>query len=366
MMFKQNDMFYYLCIYLIILYSRVFRSKKMFFSSKTILKDIISCPELEQFKDLLIPGGNFFAGESLENSLEQLNSMQPTWDIQDMLSGLELLISLPDKDTTNYVFYSSDDLNYADVPSFISIPALKRSSGMPYAVLISGGAYGAVCNLSEALPVASKLTSLGVHCFIINYTTARPTDKENGLFPKPLDDVASILNKIWSMSEYFNIEPDNYIMYGFSAGGHLAAMWATEISGYKKYNMTPPKMLALAYPLISMDTMPESKIKDFMLTMMYGKNHTREDEERYIVDRHITSSYSPVYVLQASDDDMVSVSNSHMLVNALRQNNVLHKYELVQSGGHGFGLGNSTPAKGWVERSLDFYKNIYGGEPHEQ
>lgn len=334
----------------------------MIVTKDTTLRELNEAPELTAAKDALISGGNYFEGETADWSLQDLNEKFGTWGASDMVYGvLRLLRVLASGEPTVYSVYSPEEIatepRKAQAKLFY-LPAEKvvRREGAPFVLLTSGGAYGAVCTLPESLPVAAKLNELGYTCFCLNYRTAVPEDAANGLFPMPADDFAAAWRFIKAHETDFGVCAEHYLAGGFSAGGHLAAMWGTEHKGARHYGIPQPKMLLLDYPMISMDTVEEGPIRTFMLNMMFGAEHDRVEEEDYLVHYHIDRKYPAVYHVQAADDTTVLPVNASLLKAAAEQMEVPYRLELLEHAGHGFGLGSDTDAAGWVERAMAFYE----------
>ena len=172
--------------------------------------------------------------------------------------------------------------------------------------------------------------------------------------PKPLDDLAAAWQFIKKHQVEFGVEPEDYIVGGFSAVGHTAAMWGTGHLGYRKYDIPSPRLLMLVYPLITMDCIENGLTKDFMLTGMLGADRISETEHDYEVDRHIDASYPIVYLVQSMDDDTVPPESAERMEAALDRAGIVCQIEWLESGGHGFGLGSETSGKGWVERAVEF------------
>ncbi len=332
----------------------------MIVTKDTTLRELNEAPELAVARDSLISGGGYFEGETADLSLEDLNVRFGTWSWKDMVYGVtRLLTALKDRGDVCRV-YSGEEIAAdprKEQAKLFWLPA-DRKRHPEFVILMSGGAYGAVCTLPESLPVAAKLNELGFDCFCLNYRTAVPEDIENGLFPKPADDFAAAWNYIREREQDFGVEAENYIAGGFSAGGHLAAMWGTAHKGARHYDIPQPKMLMLDYPLISTDTMDDGPVKTFMLNMMFGEGHDRPAEEEYMIHRHIDRNYPPVYHVQALDDPTVLPVNASLLKAALEQMDVPYRQELTETGGHGFGLGSEMDAAGWVDRAVKFYEEV--------
>lgn len=324
----------------------------------TKLKDVASAPELAQARGQLISGGvDWFSGEGGELTLEELQRRNPTWNHRDMIYGLKRLQEVSGMvDRYVYPVYTVEEAErdpHLGQVHLIHLPAGRRRNGL-YAILLAGGAYGAVCTMVESLPVAAKLNELGITSFCLNYRTAVQESFVTGLMPKPLDDLAAAWRLIHSQQGVFGVNAADYIVGGFSAGGHTAALWGTPHLGFRKYGIPAPKMLLLAYPLISMENLKPGPVTDYISLGLFGAGHTGEDIRRYAAHLHVDADYPRVYLVQSMDDDTVPPKDSDDLWLALERAGVLFRMERPASGGHGFGLGSATPANGWVERALAF------------
>lgn len=330
---------------------------------ETKLSEINSAPVFSQAKGHFIGGSPaVFEGEAGEMTLRQLNQKNPTWYYQDIIYGLQRLQQVS-QSCEQYIYPVYTDAEIVRAPELAPVQLFylptEKKKKLPFVILLAGGAYGAVCTMVEALPVAAKLNELGADCFCLNYRTARQDTFEQGLMPKPLDDLAAAWRFIERHHKEYGIEPEDYIVGGFSAGGHTAAMWGTPHLGSRRYGIPVPQLLLLDYPLITMDCMKDNPVKDYMLTGMFGAERTRETERNYEVHLHVDVSYPNIYLVQSMDDDTVPLENSERMEKALKKSGVRYQIEILESGGHGFGLGSATPGKGWVERALEFYRAEY-------
>ena len=117
----------------------------------------------------------------------------------------------------------------------------------PVAIICPGGGYHWVCSFSEGLPYAQKLNSMGYSAFVVHYNCG--VGKE---YPAPHDDLSRAIKEIMAHSDEWNLDMENYSLWGSSAGGHLVASFGTDSMGYKKYNLPKPGAIILSYPVISM------------------------------------------------------------------------------------------------------------------
>ena len=316
----------------------------MDFSENTRLKEIYEAAHLAPIRDCLISGGSFFVDNG-ELTLAQLQEKNPTWNTADILFGLKRLES----------HYEVCGVYQQDLPRLRSVkltwlPAQKKKHDI-FVILLAGGAYGAVCTMVESLLAAARLNEQGYDCFCLNYRTAVPESFVKGLLPEPLDDLAAAIRYIQERSAHFGVDTDHYAVSGFSAGGHTASLWGTEHLGARKYGIRQPKCLILGYPLITMANVPEGPLKQYMCSGMFGAGFTEEDIQNYDASRHADSAYPPTYIVRAADDPTVSLRDGDAMLLALKDKCLL---EQAQQGGHGFGLGSTTPLRGWVNRAAQW------------
>ena len=310
------------------------------------LREIMALPCFVQMQGQFVSSsmGDWFK-DKYDLTLPQLQEQNPTWFHGDILYGLNRLKEVA-SERAQYVYAVGDGIHLIHLPA-------KNKKFDSFAILMAGGAYGAVCTLGESLPVAAKLNALGMDCFCLNYRTATKSSFLKGLMPQPMDDLASTWKFIKANEARFGVKAENYIAGGFSAGGHLAAMWGTPHHGARSYGIPNPKMLMLVYPLISMENL-HGPGATMIGTGMFGAGFGKKKVQDYAAHRHVDAGYPSVYLVQAVDDDTVSIQDSYDMESALKEAGVPHAIERVASGGHGFGLGSATPASGWVERELQF------------
>ena len=214
----QLNILYIIGSYLSIHFEHFSQGGYEVFSKNTSLRDIYEAEHLSPIKDCLVSGGNFFAVNG-HLSLSELQAKNPTWFADDILYGLKRLKS------SYEVHKTCEDIS-VDLSGLglIWFPARAKKRDT-YFILLAGGAYGAVCTMVEALPVAARLNELGYDCFCLNYRTATQASFTNGLFPKPMDDLAAAIIYIDKNKKHFGVTPNDYALVGFSAGGHLASTW---------------------------------------------------------------------------------------------------------------------------------------------
>ncbi len=335
----------------------------MRFHGKMTIRELYAAEELSSMQGNWISSVNDqWALTAMDKTLEDIHTQNPTWGLTDMLSGINRVseVALSGQQFVFPVYTEKEICASPDKvqTQLIFLPA-EDGKKEGFIILLAGGAYGAVCSLPEALPAAAELNKQGYSCFCLNYRTASQESFEKGLMPKPLEDVAAALRFIRDKEDLFGVNPDRYLIGGFSAGGHAAAMWGTMHQGARHYHLPQPKGLLLAYPMVSSELFPESPMVNWIKQGMYGKEYTKAEEQSYSVDRHIDSAYPPVYLVRATDDDTVPDKHHENLMLVLNNKDVRVCLEEADNGGHGFGAGSDTPLKGWLQRAAEF---LYGTE----
>lgn len=332
----------------------------MEFTKDTVVKSFNDAPTFAQAKGKLFGfSGDYLAGERGEKTLEQLLAEFPTWDLGDIILGLNRLQEVA-SGGIQYVYpvYSAEQIMndpQRNQVQLFYLPA-KNKQISTYAILLSGGGYFSVCTLGESLPVAAKLNDMGISCFCLNYRTIQIENIAAGVLPKPLEDLAAAWHFIKQNETAFEVDANDYIVGGFSAGGHTAALWGTQHIGYKSYDIPAPKMLMLAYPLLSAANLPEDPGIALFCQAMFGQGYTEETIAHYSVVQNVDDTYPKTYLIQNADDDTVPVKDSEEFEKAAKEVGVECFVERHNTGGHGFGLGSACEANGWVERAMTFLK----------
>lgn len=328
----------------------------MTINEKTTLRELSLSPEYKQIGRDLLTGGTFYS-EDIDDTLEDLHRKHPHWAIPEMYIALDRLAEL-EKSGEKYVFelYTEEEIEEdpdKEEVKVVYMPAYDHDPSRPYAVLTSGGGYRTVCSLTEAYSVSARLNELGITCFAVNYRTTKQDGRK--LLPGPIDDLAKAMGFIEDNKEKFHVDPDNYFIAGFSAGGHLAGEWGTDNHGAKTYGISSPKFSILMYPAVAFhigDELPENRA---FIEGVLGKGCTLEDVREYDITRHIGPDYPDVYFIQAKNDPFVNVKNADYLFAALDKAGIPFVKEITETGGHGFGLGNCTELAGWPERVLKHF-----------
>ena len=100
-------------------------------------------------------------------------------------------------------------------------PEIDASRLHPMVLICPGGGYTMTSD-REAEPVALAFLAQGIHAAVLRYTVS-----PNGYFPAQLFEAARAVEIIRAHAEEWYCNTEQVVLCGFSAGGHLAASYAT-------------------------------------------------------------------------------------------------------------------------------------------
>ncbi|MBR4710872.1 MAG: alpha/beta hydrolase [Clostridia bacterium] len=244
----------------------------------------------------------------------------------------------PARSGTNIVWFPSDD------------PA---ADGRPFILLVPGGGFVNVWNLTEGWPVADQYNRLGYHVFILTYRV----DAKERLLEKNMEDFSRALHIIRENRDRFHADADRCITCGFSAGGYLVCLWNTPM-GYAAHGLPAPRAVFPVYPVVSLkDEIRYGAADPGEAVRLYGCPVAEAARTDYEIPEH-AEGFPPCAIFLAADDGLVHPDNSRMLAAALERLGIPCRLEIGPAGGHGFADGTGMCMAGWTERAVRWYESL--------
>lgn len=206
----------------------------------------------------------------------------------------------------------------------------EQGSG-PGVLVFPGGGYG-MTSLDEGCRVARRLAQAGISAGVCLYRVAPAT------YPAPLLDGCRAVRMFRSIARDGGFDPSNVTLLGFSAGGHLAGLVATQSTASDpaedEHCGRPhvPEGLALIYPLVSLLGVTHRPSVERLL----GSSPDEELRVSLSVERRVTRALPPLFVVHASDDVVVPVAQSLDLVARCVNLGLRPELHVLDRGGHGF------------------------------
>ena len=312
----------------------------MFYNDQK-MKEILQDESLAKLRDLMFPSEyNAWITDDDITQKKMSESFRGVGDYAERLNFLKTHIETGE--ITREKVYSESEVRSDSSKVGVQVLEYRNRGSNKVAIIIPGGGYSNVCSFCEGWPIAQELFERGYNCFVLYYRVF-----PNAYMPNPIEDVARLVKRI--KENYPDLDLNGYLMLGFSAGGHLAGIWATK-QGYPRYNLPKPKFLSLTYPVIDL-----SLKKGVTRANCLGENCSEEEVKKYSVYTNVDENYPETYLWQGRNDQCISFENSVIMDKALTENNVKHKYVVYDDTCHGVGVGKGTCAEGWIDDMIKFF-----------
>jgi len=219
-------------------------------------------------------------------------------------------------------------------------PPAEKASGAAI-VVCPGGGYGHLAD-HEGHTVAVWLNQIGITAAVLKYRLGPRYGH-----PSPIQDAARAIRTLRARAAEWRLDPNRIGIWGFSAGGHLAATAATHFDDGDAKAADPiervssrPDLAVLAYPVISMlSEITHAGSRKNLL----GDSPSPALVELLSNEKQVTPQTPPVFLFHTADDSAVNVENSLLFAEALRKAKVRFELHVFEKGRHGVGLAQSDP-----------------------
>lgn len=218
----------------------------------------------------------------------------------------------------------------------------------PVFLVLPGGGYHHLA-AHEGEPIAHWLNEQGLHAAVVHYKVGP------GCWPRALHDARDALAAMRDGETSMPVDRTRVGVIGFSAGGHLAAMLATDsptIPGTDRWRFAGrPDAAILAYPVVELRESFSGRIANpdaFRAEELLG-----EDADAALISELSTATritaveeepMPPMFIWTTSDDEGVHPLHSVAMMMSLAVAGVPFEGHVFQSGQHGLGLAESDPA----------------------
>ncbi len=227
-------------------------------------------------------------------------------------------------------------------PGFYAFfPSQQENKGA--AVLICpGGGYERLAYQISGTQLAKWFNTLGISAFVLNYRLPNSPDLKQREIA-PLQDAERAMRVIRSNADKWQIKADKVGVMGTSAGGHLAANLGTATEDLAKIGddsdkfSFAPNFMILVSSVITMGEYTHATSKKNLL----GANPSTGLIEKYSLEKQVTATTSPTFIVHAADDKAVNVRNSLMFYNALLDKKISASLHVFPRGGHAIALRNN-------------------------
>jgi acetyl esterase/lipase len=232
-----------------------------------------------------------------------------------------------------------------DTPTLTIFEPQRGQANGSAVIVLPGGAYAMLAGNLEGRQVADWFTTRGFRAFVLSYRLS-----SNGyLLPVPLIDARRAIQTVRARARDYHIAPNRIAIIGFSAGGHLAALAATQFVPGSPDSVDPiervssrPDYLILGYPWIgalSSDTSHLSYCQIF-----HVMDRCEELRAAYSPDLFVTKETPPTFLFHTTSDKTVPIEQGLRFYEALVKAGVSAEAHIFANGSHGAGLGRADAA----------------------
>ncbi len=215
---------------------------------------------------------------------------------------------------------SAEPMHRADIYQLKSRSPSQKSPGI---IMIHGGAWFAGDKMNDSLH-AKRLAKLGLVVMAINYRLIPEHP-----FPAQIDDCNRALEWMSKHADELGVNTDAFGAWGYSAGGHLVGLLATN----PKEGLPRLKAAVVGAAPCDLTQVPaESKLLVGLLGGTRAKYPERYANASPVT--HVSPDDPPIFLFHGSKDWLVPPIASQLMRDALERNGVLFEYLVVEKKDH--------------------------------
>jgi acetyl esterase/lipase len=204
-------------------------------------------------------------------------------------------------------------------------------------LVVPGGGFGLLADGHEGSEACEWLAKAGMTAFLVLHRT--PTNKHPEPSTGPVQDLQKGVMEVRKRAGEFGLDPAQIGVLGFSAGGQVALIAATNEPTFERAGGAShrPDFLLAIYPYRIYD--PATKALR--------------------ADIHPERGLPPTFIAQMGDDSASLAQGSTLLYLDLLNRKVPAELHIYEKGGHGFGMRARPGATGptdWANRAMDWLR----------
>jgi acetyl esterase/lipase len=223
----------------------------------------------------------------------------------------------------------------------------------PVMIFIHGGAWR-TGKRSDYLPYLIDYAKKGFVTATVSYRLVK-----QAIFPAAVQDVNCAVKYIKSHAEEYGIDPDNVVLIGGSAGGHLAMMIGYS-AGEPMFNEdcredTLPSVKAVINLYGPTDLTTPYAISTYQTKDFLGTSYEENPDiyRQASPNTYISSDDPPTLTFHGTIDSLVPISQSDSLDTWLRKAGVPHDYHRLKGWPHTMDL--STKVNAYCQYYIDVF-----------
>lgn len=198
-------------------------------------------------------------------------------------------------------------------------------------LVIPGGGYSIVSLEREGANSTLYLNAAGFDAWVLNYSTS--STAPTPLYPVPQNEALAAVRYIRSLDKVEKLG-----IWGYSAGGHLAAVTATNPDADLDFGI-------LTYPVITMDS---AYTHAGSRSNLLGSDPSPELVEAMSAEKLVSEVTPPMFLFHSANDATVPVENTLLFVQAMSKHRRPFQVSILPDGQHGAALALNDPIRNWT------------------
>ncbi len=222
-------------------------------------------------------------------------------------------------------------------PQLADIYKPTSAAPTPAVLLIHGGGWNDKERRSDMTGIAKSLAKRGY--LVMNVTYRLTPDWK---FPAQTDDLGQAIHYIRVNSKELNIDTTRLATFGYSAGGHLAALAGLDPSNGVKAIVAGGAPSDLSF-------WPNGKLTGLLLDGPLEGNERIYREASPVT--HVAKGSPPVFIYHGTKDDLVPIEHPKAFIEVLEKKGVEHDVYWIEGRSHIFAHLFSAGA---IPKAIDF------------
>jgi acetyl esterase/lipase len=205
------------------------------------------------------------------------------------------------------------------------------------AIVVPGGGFGILAEGHEGSDACKWLNQLGITGILLLHRC--PTNKHEVTNLGPAQDTQKGMQLVREQAEKWKIDPKKIGLFGYSAGGQVALVAATN---------------DLLFPKEGAAT--TSHTPDFLI-LSYAWRIYDDATKKLRADVHPEYGLPPTFIAQCADDGGSLAQGSTLLFLECLNRKIPAELHIYEKGGHGYGMRPNPNAPGpsnWADRAADW------------
>ena len=284
-----------------------------FYTTDTPLTEVTGDPVFEDYVRLIFPvDTGYYQGDTL-------GDLRLTWYSHiDPDKTVEIANYMKEHaeagETIFYDIYTDEEKVEDPEKEDTGLFFFRGDPGAPFAVCNAGGGFAYVGAMHDSFPHALELSKNGYNAFALIYRPGAQTACE---------DLARAISFIFDHAEEWQVDTENYSLWGGSSGGRMA-VWLSSYgpAAFGGEDLPRPAAVIMQYTGHS--------------------DYTQDDP--------------PTFACVGESDGIANWRSMQSRLETLSELGIPTEFHHYPGLGHGFGLGTGTVAEGWIDQAIDFWE----------